>query len=72
MFLGGLERCAGYRRFSGASAIVTASSPEPIHRDGDPEAPVDRVEVRLRPRALEVVVPAATLTDPTGPLSARP
>jgi YegS/Rv2252/BmrU family lipid kinase len=71
MFLGGLERSAGYRRFSGTSATVTASSPVPIHRDGDPEAPVDRVEVRLRPRALEVVVPAATLADPAGPLSAR-
>jgi YegS/Rv2252/BmrU family lipid kinase len=72
MFLGGLERSAGYRRFSGTSAIVTARSPVPVHRDGDPEAPVDRVEVRLRPRALEVVVPAATLVDPAGPLSARP
>lgn len=72
MFVGGLEESAGYRRFSGTSAIVTAPSPVPVHRDGDPEAPVDRVEVILRPRALEVVVPVETLADPAGPLSARP
>jgi diacylglycerol kinase family enzyme len=70
MFLGGLERSAGYRRLSGAAATVLAGSPLAVHCDGDPAAGASRIDVELRPRALEIVVPAATASDPDGPFSA--
>lgn len=69
LFLGGLERSPGYRRLAGASAIVTADAPVAVHCDGDPAGLAQRIEVTLQPRALEVVVPAATAADPAGPLS---
>jgi len=71
MFLGGLERSAGYRRLSGASATVVGRSPLPVHCDGDPSEAAARVEVTLRPRALEIVVPFGAASDPAGALSAR-
>jgi diacylglycerol kinase family enzyme len=70
LFLGGLERSGGYRRLSGPAATVTAGAPVAVHCDGDPSELADRIEVQLRPRALEIVVPAATAADPDGPLSA--
>lgn len=69
MFLGGLERTAGYRRLSGATATVTADAPMAVHHDGDPSAPSRRVEVELRPLALEVVVPQATAAATAGPFA---
>jgi diacylglycerol kinase (ATP) len=71
LFLGGLEKLAAYGRLSGARVTVTAASPLEIHRDGDPVAPAERIEVELLPRALDVVVPAATLADPDGPFAPR-
>ena len=70
MFLGGLERSAGYRRLSGAAATVAAGSPFAVHCDGDPSEAAARIEVVLRPGALEIVAPAATASDPDGPFSA--
>lgn len=70
LFLGGLERSAGYRRLAGASATVTAVEPVELHCDGDPGPAVSRIEVGLVPRALEIVVPAAAAGDSRGPFSA--
>jgi YegS/Rv2252/BmrU family lipid kinase len=70
MFLGGLERSRGYRRLAGPAATVDAGTPAAVHCDGDPAGSAERIEVRLRPRALEVVVPAATAEDADGPFSA--
>jgi YegS/Rv2252/BmrU family lipid kinase len=70
LFLGGLERAPGYRRLVGPSATVTAAAPAAVHCDGDPVESTDRVDVQLRPRALEILVPAAVATDPAGPFSA--
>jgi diacylglycerol kinase family enzyme len=67
LFVGGLERSRGYERISSTRFTVSASSSLPIHRDGDPVEPSERIEVALVPRALNVVVPQATLDDPTGP-----
>jgi YegS/Rv2252/BmrU family lipid kinase len=67
MFLGGVDRAAGYTRLRGATATVTAAEPVAIHRDGDAAPPVARVGVELLPRALEVVVPESTAIDPGGP-----
>jgi diacylglycerol kinase (ATP) len=69
LFLGGLERSPGYRRLAGAAATVTAAAPVAVHCDGDPAGAVDRVDVLLRPGALEIVVPAATAADPSGPFT---
>ena len=68
-FLGGLERSPGYRRLAGDAALVTSATPAPVHCDGDPAGRAERVLVTLQPRALEIVVPAATAADPAGPLS---
>jgi diacylglycerol kinase family enzyme len=67
LFLGGLERARGYRKISTTRVTVSADSSLPIHRDGDPVESSERIEVELVPRALHVVVPAATLDDPDGP-----
>jgi YegS/Rv2252/BmrU family lipid kinase len=69
LFLGGVERAPGYRRLAGASALVTAAVPAAVHCDGDPAGASGRIEVSLRPRALEVVAPAATARDPDGPFA---
>ncbi len=69
MFLGGIDGAAGYRRFPTCRASVVAQVPLPIHIDGDPGRPAGRVEVELRPRALAILVPAATAADPQGPFS---
>jgi len=69
LFLGGLERTAGYRRLQVTSATVTARRPIAVHRDGDPDQPTERIEIEVRPLALEIVVPAATAADPAGPFT---
>jgi diacylglycerol kinase (ATP) len=70
LFLGGVDRIAGYRRLRVASATVTAEGKVAVHRDGDPATENDRVLVSIQPRALTVVVPAATAADPAGPFAA--
>jgi diacylglycerol kinase (ATP) len=70
LFTGGVERVAGYTRRPAGAAVVTAEAPVAVHVDGDPGPPVVRIEVELRKRALEVVVPEATAADPAGPFSA--
>jgi YegS/Rv2252/BmrU family lipid kinase len=70
MFLGGVERSVGYRRLAGSSATVTAGAPVAVHCDGDPSPSAARIEVELRPRALEVMVPTTSLSGPDGPFSA--
>ncbi len=59
LFLGGLERLAGYRRLRAARATITAATPLPLHVDGDPIASAPRLIVELRPRALRILVPPA-------------
>ena len=62
----------GYRRLVGQAVTVTATAPAPVHCDGDPVPAESRIDVGLVPRALEIVVPAATASDPDGPFSATP
>jgi YegS/Rv2252/BmrU family lipid kinase len=69
LFLGGLERTAGYHRLPTTKATVVAGKPIAIHRDGDPGQPAERIEVGVRPLALEIVVPAETAIDPEGPFT---
>lgn len=69
LFLGGLERFRAYRRFPAREAEVVSPSAVPVHRDGEPEPPVERLSVRLAPRALRILVPRATADDPAGPFA---
>jgi diacylglycerol kinase (ATP) len=69
LFMGGLEGFRRYRRFPATRAVLTADKPFPYHRDGEPEEPVQRLDVELLPRALDVLVPRATAEDPRGPFS---
>jgi diacylglycerol kinase family enzyme len=71
LFLGGVERISGYRRFRVRRVTVTAEDKVAVHRDGDPGSETDRIEVSLEPKALAVVTPLATATDPSGPLQGR-
>jgi diacylglycerol kinase (ATP) len=70
MFLGGIERFRRYRRLAAATAVLSGAAPELFHRDGEPEPAAERIEVRVEPRALSVLVPRATADDPRGPFAA--
>jgi YegS/Rv2252/BmrU family lipid kinase len=66
LFLGGIERARGYRRLAASSAVLATERPFPHHRDGEPEDPCARLEIRLVPQALGVLVPRAAAEDPLG------
>jgi diacylglycerol kinase (ATP) len=67
LFLGGLDRSPRYRRLATTRAVITAEARFALHVDGDPGLGAERVVFELRPRALRVLVPAATAADPLGP-----
>jgi len=67
LYLGGIERFRRYRRIAAPEAVLTGPAPFAHHRDGEPEAGSDRLEVRVQPLALAVLVPRRTAEDPTGP-----
>ena len=69
LFLGGIEKIAGYRRLRLTRATVTAEDELAVHLDGDPGAETERIEVSLEPQALAVMTPLATAADPSGPFS---
>jgi diacylglycerol kinase family enzyme len=48
-------------------AVLCARRPVEHHRDGEPEPEGSRLEVKLLPKALRVLVPLATAQDPRGP-----
>lgn len=66
-FLGGIEGFRRYHRVLAAQATLEAEGLFPHHRDGEPEADLARLDVRLEPRALRILVPAAVAEDPEGP-----
>lgn len=69
MFLGGIEKFSAYRHLAGAQAVLTSSGPLLHHRDGEPEGVVDRLDVEVRPGALQILVPRRTAEDPRGPFA---
>jgi diacylglycerol kinase (ATP) len=69
LFLGGIERFRGYKRFAAAAAEVRAPAPTLFHRDGEPEPASDVLQMSVLPRALRVRVPRAVAESPTGPFS---
>lgn len=69
LFLGSIEGFRRYRRIAAPQALLTGAAPTLFHRDGEPEPAAERLEVRVEPRALSVLVPRATADDPLGPFS---
>ena len=67
LFLGGIRGFRGYRHFTASRAVLSGTGKVRHHRDGEPEEGSDRLEVRLEPRALSVLVPPTTAADPEGP-----
>lgn len=67
LYLGGLDAFRRYRRLALSEAVLTGSEPFPHHLDGEPGGPTTRLEVRIDPLALNVLVPRATAKDPAGP-----
>jgi YegS/Rv2252/BmrU family lipid kinase len=70
LFAGRLDRSRLHRRLITGSAVLTGRAPFAYHRDGEPEAPVTRLEIGLLPRALLVRVPRAAAQDPQYPFEA--
>ena len=65
LFRGSLHRSPRCRLISTTRAVLVGAGPP--HRDGEPEEEVERVEVRLLPRALRVLVPRHLAENPEGP-----
>jgi YegS/Rv2252/BmrU family lipid kinase len=70
LFLGGLESFRPFRLMRATEAVLEGPEPFPHHRDGEPEPAVSRLEVRIEPRALDVLVPRVVADDPDGPFAA--
>ena len=70
LYVGGIERFRRYRRMAAPEAVLTGPAPFAHHRDGEPEPAAERLEVRVDPRALAVLVPRGTAEDPAGPFTA--
>jgi diacylglycerol kinase (ATP) len=69
MPIGRIQAFRRYARTAAQSAVLTGSGPIAYHRDGEPEPPVDKLEMKVMPRSLRVLVPAATAKAPAGPFS---
>lgn len=72
LFLGTIGGFPYYRHWQVSSATLVASVPHVHHRDGEPGCEAARFEVAVEPRALEVLVPRATVEAPDGPFCERP
>ena len=70
LYVGGIERFRRYRRIAAPEAVLTGPAPFSHHRDGEPEPAAERLEVKIEPRALAVLVPRGTAEDPSGPFTA--
>jgi len=72
LFLGGLERFRPFRLLRATEAVLEGPTAFPHHRDGEPEPAVEQLEIRIEPRALDVLVPRTTAEDPDGPFAMEP
>ncbi len=67
LFVGRLESFAHYHHWSCTAATISGERPIALHRDGEAGERVERVEARIEPRALIILVPRGTAEDPHGP-----
>jgi diacylglycerol kinase (ATP) len=58
LFSGSLDRAGAVRRWEGEHFVIERTRPGWIHTDGEPRAEVSRLEIRVRPRSLRIMVPA--------------
>jgi diacylglycerol kinase (ATP) len=69
-FVRRLDGFRRYRHFQATEAVLSSPLPFPSHRDGEPDGSTRSLIVGVRPRALRVWVPQATLTHPLSPFGA--
>jgi YegS/Rv2252/BmrU family lipid kinase len=69
MPLGQIRRYRRYQRTLAERAVLTGVAPIVFHRDGEPEPPADRLEVRILPRALRILVPKSVANRTGGPFA---
>jgi len=67
LFLGNIEGFRCYRHFRTRAGTLRGTGPIQHHRDGEPEEAVETLNVEVRPRALNLLVPRSTAEDPDGP-----
>ena len=67
LFFGNIAGFRRYRRLAAPHALLTGAAPTVFHRDGEPEPAAERLDVRVEPRALSVLVPRVIAEDPAGP-----
>jgi YegS/Rv2252/BmrU family lipid kinase len=72
LFLGSLARSRRYRRIEATRAVITPAVAVEHHRDGEPEPEASRLDIALRPLALNVLVPRGAAEDPQGPFGPPP
>ena len=72
LFFGALADYRRYRHIASAQATLTARGTVPYHRDGEPESTPGGLEASILPRALRILVPRATASDPHGPFEPQP
>jgi diacylglycerol kinase (ATP) len=71
LFMDGVESFPAYRHVATRRAVLRTDRPWGHHRDGEPDGEDPVLEVTLGPSALNVLVPARTLRDPSGPFLPR-
>jgi diacylglycerol kinase (ATP) len=71
MYLGRIDAFRRYERTLAESAVLTGAGPIAFHRDGEPEPPAERLEVKVLPRAINMLVPLATARAANGPFAAE-
>jgi YegS/Rv2252/BmrU family lipid kinase len=72
LFFGTLGQYRRYRHMASPAAVLSATGTVPYHRDGEPESTSGRLEASVLPRALRILVPRATASDPHGPFEPQP
>lgn len=63
LFNGSLDRAGSVRRWEGAHFVIERARAGWIHTDGEPRAEVARLEIRVRPRSLRIMVPAGQVVS---------
>jgi diacylglycerol kinase (ATP) len=71
LFLGNIEGFKAYSRRGFTQLRVSAPEEFLHHRDGEPEAACRELDVRIRPRALRILVPRATAEGASSPFLAH-
>lgn len=58
LFDGSFDRCKGVTRLADSSFVIERERPGPLHTDGETHQAGTRIEIRVVPRSLRIVVPS--------------